>query len=134
MKLDRNKNWNGRGKYALINLRALSAQCPEKEKLLDELQKAGVLTYGNESPEAQFFVMKWGDKFTPGGLEGYLSAVNAEIGQRRTNIASLEGVVGAEAEQLRQENQKGLDGLIEWAAQIDQQKVEASRVSSRIPD
>lgn len=75
MKLDRNNN--GRGKYALVNLRKLSH--PHHEKLLTELAEAGLITFGNESPGDQFFVMKYKDRFTLEGLKGYARAVRSEV-------------------------------------------------------
>jgi len=75
MKLDRNINPDGRGKYALVNLRRLHALQPGSKAIcweaLDELLRLGVLSYGDESPGDQFFVMKYKDKLTPFALRAY---------------------------------------------------------------
>lgn len=76
MKLDRNINPDGRGKYALVNLRKLHAlQLGGSKNIcleaLDELLRLGVLSYGDESPGDQFFVMKYKDKLTPFALRAY---------------------------------------------------------------
>ena len=60
MKLDRNTNKDGRGKYALINLRTNQVQ------------------WGNEGPGEQFFVMKYKDKFTGRALLAYSEEVKKE--------------------------------------------------------
>jgi hypothetical protein len=80
MKLDRNINPDGRGKYALINLRKADG-IPWDHPTYDKVQEAlkmladvGVLTWGNESPGDQFFVMKYKDKFTADGLGAYAVA------------------------------------------------------------
>lgn len=57
MKMDRNLNEDGLGKYALINLRRLSLQgrTPEVENALRVLQEAGVLEQGRVGDEDEFF-------------------------------------------------------------------------------
>lgn len=59
------------------------------------LSRAGVLHWGNESPEAQFFVMKYGDQFTQDGILAYAMAVKsfAEKGlaENRMSPAEYEG-------------------------------------------
>ncbi len=59
MKLDRNINPNGKGKYALINLRTNQVQ------------------WGTE-PNGQFFVIKYKDKFAEPALRAYAAACMAE--------------------------------------------------------
>lgn len=68
MKLDRNINPCGRGKYALINLRTNQVQWGGSEGL-------------------QFFVMKYKDKFTGPALHAYADAVREEA--ERTKSDSL---------------------------------------------
>lgn len=58
MKLDRNVNSDGRGKYALINLRSNKVQ------------------WGWESPGDQFFVIKYKDRFARFALAAYADAVS----------------------------------------------------------
>jgi hypothetical protein len=59
MRLDRNTNPDGKGKYALINLRTNQIQ------------------WGGEGGE-QFFVMKYKDKFAAPALRAYAKAVRDE--------------------------------------------------------
>lgn len=62
MKLDRNTNPDGRGKYALINLRDNTVQ------------------WGNE-PGGQFFVLKYKDLFVYPALLAYAKAVRDAASQ-----------------------------------------------------
>lgn len=87
MKLDRNTNTDARGKYALLNLRHLyeirdkprtADDLIEIEQAMDALCRRGILTFGNESPGDQFFVVKYKDKFAVGALEGYAAAIEKE--------------------------------------------------------
>lgn len=72
MKMDRNINSDGLGKYALLNLRRLAAHdTPEVRDALDVLTKAGVIEWGVVGEEDEFFVMKLKDINAPGGLSGY---------------------------------------------------------------
>lgn len=72
MRLDRNINEDRSGKYALINLRRLKeADDVRAVNYLNYLKQAGIVTIGNESPGDQFFVMKYKDLFSTGGLRGY---------------------------------------------------------------
>jgi len=96
MKLDRNTNRGGRGKYALVNMRMMvplldrgedhNPENNDVQHLKDQmaihafnlLVERGIITLGNESPSDQFFVMKYKDKFTQHGLRAYASGVRAE--------------------------------------------------------
>lgn len=91
MKLDRNKNENGTGKYALVNLRKLTPVLEKGSKtgeLTDDeaaavksfstLLRLGYITLGNETPGDQFFVMKYKDKFTAPALHAYAIQAEAE--------------------------------------------------------
>lgn len=60
MRLDRNINPDGKGKYALINLRKNTVE------------------WGNEAPGEQFFVMKYKDIFTAPALDAYAKAVRTD--------------------------------------------------------
>jgi len=53
MKLDRNVNLDGKGKYALINLRTNSVE------------------WGGSKDSGSFFVLKFKDKFTAAALHAY---------------------------------------------------------------
>jgi len=72
MKLDRNLNKDGSGKYALINLRKLrEVRSPETARALRILSDLGVVHWGDEGPGAQFWVMKYSDPFTWAALKAY---------------------------------------------------------------
>lgn len=123
MKLDRNVNRGGHGKYALVNMRKvvpmLDAAAPmnrDIEEYPPELKafmllvEKGIITLGNETPGDQFFVMKYKDKFTHDGLSAYAGAVMRE--GFRTRDASLH----------------------EYADQIMAEAAAAKELGNRIPD
>lgn len=123
MKLDRNTNPHGHGKYALINLRKLlpilngspnNIYKDEVTRAWNTLLERGVITMGHETQEDQFFVMKYGDKFTADGLAGYAAAVAAEILLVDDPAVKLE--------------------LSEYAAEMCDQSHKARRIGNRIPD
>jgi hypothetical protein len=80
MKLDRNINSNGRGKYALLKLRELDNFADPADPFqvvakpiadaIETLEKAGIIDWGN-TPATEFFVMRLKDKYAPWGLAGY---------------------------------------------------------------
>jgi hypothetical protein len=83
IKLDRNINPDGSGKYALINLRKLRnpntfpkgvTQAVEAEAAIKLLSDLGIIQWGNESPGDQFFVVKYKDRFAADALEAYARA------------------------------------------------------------
>lgn len=80
MRLDRNINANGRGKYALLKLRMLddftdpSDPFQEVAKSIADaiatLDRAGILDWGN-TPESEFFVMRLKDRYSRCALHTY---------------------------------------------------------------
>lgn len=81
MKLDRNTNPDGRGKYALIQLRDLHELEYANIELQKETEKRPVsipstaIHIGNEGPGEQFFVIKYKDQFAAPALHAYAQAV-----------------------------------------------------------
>lgn len=83
MKLDRNLNANGTGKYALLKLRKLDEfrsgtwgdLAPEIAQAISALEAAGILDWG-DTPETEFFVMRLKDQFAQAGLVGYGAAAS----------------------------------------------------------
>lgn len=81
MKMDRNENTDGVGKYAVINLRKLNETCghagifhrwsPEVEQALKTLEDVGALEWGRVGEQDEFFLVKLKDVFAPGALRGY---------------------------------------------------------------
>ena len=80
MKLDRNINPDGTGKYALIEMRKLTA-AERHYVMTGEGVIAGVprtaIDTGGPGPR-QFFVMKYGDPFTAPALRAYAQACQDE--------------------------------------------------------
>lgn len=77
MKLDRNTQPTGTGKYALIKMRNWPKGEPESQQVTDallNLASHGMLDYGC-TPETEFFVMRLKDKFSYKGLMGYQRAI-----------------------------------------------------------
>lgn len=123
MKLDRNTNRGGRGKYALVNMRKLlpildaSQGTQEDTDMIEAFQllvRQRIITLGNETPGDQFFVMKHKDRFTPAGLRGYIAAIYHQV--RITPSPSVKA------------------SLLEYADQLEQDLAAAELVATRIPD
>lgn len=78
MKLDRNENPVGTGKYALVNLRKLHGPgLPmEATAAVQLLADLGVLEWGEVGSHDEFFVMKLKDVFSLEGLRGYAAAAD----------------------------------------------------------
>lgn len=130
MKLDRNINPKGHGKYALVNIRKLIPHLDQAERIssistfaaaesaaitdaFKTLLKAKIISIGNETPGDQFFVMKYKDKFTSAGLRGYAEAIIKEL-------ANLDG--------------SQFSSLAEYAQQIISEANAAHEIGNRIPD
>lgn len=86
MRLDRNINDNKRGKYALLKLRKLdeftAIDDPFQEvakpiaDAISTLEKAGIIDWGVEGTESEFFVIKLRDVNAPAGLYAYGASAN----------------------------------------------------------
>ncbi len=76
MKLDRNINDDGLGKYALINLRKLKGErwTPVVARALDTLCDAGVLEWGRVGDPDEFFLIKLKDQYAANALLSYQAA------------------------------------------------------------
>lgn len=81
MKLDRNTNPDGRGKYALLLLRNLAAASPSVKREIEDafkvLSEHGLLDFGDQ-PGQQFFVIRHKDKFAAKAFYAYAEAVHLE--------------------------------------------------------
>ncbi len=81
MKMDRNINGDGTGKYALVLLRKLPAASNsdavslEIARALSVLSKHGLLDYGLVGTDREFMVMRLKDKYAYRGLMGYFKAI-----------------------------------------------------------
>lgn len=117
MKLDRNLNPDGRGKYALLKLRRQEKPISlEATTAATTLKDAGLLHFGNEAPGEQFFVMKYKDRFTAPALRAYAVAVM----QHAQNP-----ILTPDEKQRR--------SLIEYAEEITREAEEAERLGEKLP-
>lgn len=116
MKLDRNVNPDGGGKYALVNLRKL--RTTEDGAVLaafETLDLAGLIQHGaSDGPGEQFFVMKYKDQFTAPALLGYHDAI------KRTIKVCVNPTVKSSLE--------------EYAAEIREEYFIAAAQGNKIPD
>lgn len=89
MRLDRNTNSDGSGKYALINLRKLrelrKMPFDWRTKRTWTVPKAAIALGGKD----QFFVIKYKDKFAAPALHAYANAVLAECANLENIARSL---------------------------------------------
>lgn len=118
MKLDRNINKDGRGKYALVNIRELDGFAADSKvrEAFEILRKHGVVTLGNESPGDQFFVMKYKDVFTAPALFAYARAI-------RDHLLENDGL-----------NNVARGSLQEFLMEIMEEAKRASLLGTKIPD
>lgn len=85
MKLDRNIEGNeGRGKYAILQLRRLETFMDDKAfgglppdigGAIETLEQAGILEWGNIGTEHEFFLIKLKDMYSPAALKAYADKV-----------------------------------------------------------
>lgn len=129
MKLDRNKNPDGRGKYALVQMRELG---PDECELLrtragdDEKMitlPASAFRTGAESPGDMFFVLKYKDQFAAAALRAYARAVREEVAHLL--ILDANDPNGPSAEQRRE--------LEEYACEIDAEGRLAHCAGNQLP-
>lgn len=93
MRLDRNINGDSGDKYALVNMRkvremrmlagatkggVIGEERDELNRALKTLERFGVLDYGEQGTESEFFVIKLRDMYAQVGLNAYGEA--AQIG------------------------------------------------------
>ena len=103
MKLDRNINGTGHGKYALLKLRCLADLDARKDQMpttieevnnaLNLLARLGILDWG-DTPETEFFVMRLKDQYAISGLYSYgLAALkdDPEYGSEVIDLAKRAG-------------------------------------------
>ena len=103
MKLDRNINHNGRGKYALLKLRMIESFTEQgafgelAKPIADAfttLEQAGILDWGN-TPETEFFVVRLKDEYAAAALAAYAErAINdghSEYGDEIVELAMRAG-------------------------------------------
>lgn len=102
MKLDRNVNADGLGKYGLIkNRRLAELRVVNFGQLEDELshaihvlEKHGVIDWGT-TPETEFFVMRLKDKYAGGALQVYANAALEDDPEYARDVFELAWRAGA---------------------------------------
>ena len=80
MKLDREINKNGKGKYAVVRLRGIE-DGDEAYLCLKRLEELGHLDWGLTGQQDEFFVIKLRDRFADAALRAYSKAVMAAAGK-----------------------------------------------------
>lgn len=78
MRLDRNTNQKGKGKYALINLRRANPQNEDVRAAIATLDWHGVIDWGDAWSKDEFFVIKLCDEFSQKALLQYSLTANVE--------------------------------------------------------
>ena len=157
MKLDRNNNPDGSGKYALLKIRRLSQIYDEGSKphvsethayglaqavkdALGVLDRAGLIHWGSEGAGEQFFVMKYKDKFSAAALLEYHVAARREAEQVGLGLVdymakAISGESLTEEEKKRQ-HEIGLQyrSLRQYSDEIHNEYLSALEHGSRMPD
>jgi hypothetical protein len=104
MKLDRNINSNGRGKYALLKLRKLDDYNAQETfgvvakpiaDALKTLEDAGILDWGIAGTEAEFMVIRLKDKYARPALTAYAQAASGDDREYADEIFALADRSGA---------------------------------------
>lgn len=97
MKLDRNINPNGMGKYAVLKLRMLEAfreQAPFGDiaapiaKALETLEAAGILDWGN-TPDTDFMLIRLKDRYAQAALRAYALAAHLDDPEYAKEIGDM---------------------------------------------
>jgi len=90
VKLDRNINPDGRGKYALVLMREASKKQmddPEVSEAINKLHRAGCLDFGPD--KGDFFVIRLKDKYAAPALAAYALAAYADDREYGLEILNL---------------------------------------------
>lgn len=99
MKMDRNQNSDGLGKYAVINLRRLdrvaSGQSPfqrwtpEVAQALKTLEDAGALEWGCTNDPDEFFLIKLKDRNAATALLAYAQSIERDDGEFAAEVREM---------------------------------------------
>lgn len=87
MRLDRN-NGTGKGKYALVLLRAIDEDS-EAYSLIQRLSELGVLDEGVRHSDSEFFVIRLKDKYAAPALEAYAKAASEDDVEWAADISAM---------------------------------------------
>lgn len=104
MRLDRNTNDNGDGKYAVINVRRLRefekqvAEVPmakrELEAAIETLEAAGILEWTMKGAAGEFFLIRLKDKYAGDALAAYAVAAHADDPEYADEIVEMASRAG----------------------------------------
>lgn len=86
MKLDRNENPDGRGKYALVRLRGLTS---DDAKHLLALSNSGCVDFGAPKEKDEFFVIKLRDKYARPALYSYAARAEKDDPEYAAEVAEM---------------------------------------------
>lgn len=99
MKLDRNINVDGRGKYAILRLCKLDdyidpadpfAEVAEPiAKAIKTLEDAGILDWGLVGTDGEFFLIRLKDRYATASLQAYASEAGKEDPEYAREIANM---------------------------------------------
>jgi len=86
MRLDRNLNKDGKGKYALIKLRAIPGNPSTPEELAAAiLAHPECVDWGERHSDSEFFVLRLKDKYAAPALLAYSNGAQSISGRPRIN-------------------------------------------------
>ena len=92
MKLDRNINTDGRGKYAVVNLRKLATFEAQKNyshtSSVEALHMAGIVDYGDD-PTSDFFLIRLKDAYAAPALAAYAMAAYPDDQEYAMEVLNL---------------------------------------------
>ncbi len=88
MKLDRNVNADGRGKYALVRLRTVE---PDGKIwwMLKGLEMFGVLDWGDRGKPDEFFIIRLKDEYAQHALRAYAAAAMTDDPEYANEVYEL---------------------------------------------
>lgn len=98
MKLDRDINSDGKGKYALLNLRKLPGGLLTQEELCAAIMAhPDAVEFGAAGSEGEFFVIKLKDKYAQDALVAYAEAASWDDSEYAASIAEMSLRSGADS-------------------------------------
>ena len=95
MKMDRNLNTDGCGKYAVINLRKFKTMGEDSDErrevriALEALQQAGVLEWGCVGEPDEFFLIKLKDRYAAPALLAYAEAIDGDDSEFAAEVRNM---------------------------------------------
>lgn len=98
MKLDRNINDDGLGKYALLKLRRLklyetqapfSKYAPAIQNALELLENEGILDWGRQGTESEFMLIRLKDRYAQAALRAYAEAARQDDPEWADEVALM---------------------------------------------